>query len=106
MSVSLPASSGYFKNESYVISVSKNGYPEKTVSLTSSLDGWYWGNILVGGFLGMLVVDPISGAMYKLPSTVDIALEDDDSSVAATNLHVLSLDQLSEAQRSRLEKLN
>jgi len=31
------------------------------------MSGWYWGNILIGGLIGMLVVDPLTGAMYKLP---------------------------------------
>jgi hypothetical protein len=33
------------------------------------LDGWYIGNILLGGLIGMLIVDPISGAMFKIAET-------------------------------------
>lgn len=29
------------------------------------MDGWYLGNILIGGLIGMLIVDPASGAMYR-----------------------------------------
>ncbi len=45
---------------------SLNGYEESVVSITSRLDGWYFGNILLGGLLGMLIIDPLSGAMWKL----------------------------------------
>ncbi len=30
------------------------------------LNGWYWGNILLGGIIEMLIVDSATGAMYKL----------------------------------------
>jgi hypothetical protein len=30
------------------------------------LNGWYAGNILIGGIVGLLIVDPATGAMYKL----------------------------------------
>jgi len=32
------------------------------------LSGWYWGNILFGGLIGVLIVDPITGKMWKLPT--------------------------------------
>jgi hypothetical protein len=34
--------------------------------LTSTIDGWYWGNLLIGGIIGMVFVDPLTGAMWKL----------------------------------------
>ena len=46
---------------------SKEGYEEQSQTLQSSMDGWYWGNFLFGGLIGMLAVDPATGAMYKLP---------------------------------------
>lgn len=33
------------------------------------MDGWYVGNIIFGGLIGLLLVDPITGAMWKLPDT-------------------------------------
>lgn len=103
--VSLRASSGYFKNESYVISIEKQGMTPKTYTLTSTLDGWYWGNILIGGFVGMLVVDPATGAMYKLPETVDIMLESADADAANGDLSVTSIDNISNEQRIHLEQI-
>ena len=35
--------------------------------MQGDLDAWYWGNILFGGLIGWFFVDPVTGAMYKLP---------------------------------------
>jgi hypothetical protein len=41
----------------------------------SKVEGWYWGNILFGGLIGMIIVDPATGAMYKLDTeAVDVSL--------------------------------
>ncbi|KAF2391963.1 MULTISPECIES: hypothetical protein [Pseudomonas] len=58
---------GYFKSESYTVTFQKEGYAQTTVPLKSSVSGWYWGNLLFGGLIGMLIVDPLTGAMYTLP---------------------------------------
>jgi hypothetical protein len=43
-----------------------NGYEEKTVPIHSTLNGWYFGNILIGGVIGLLIIDPATGAMWKI----------------------------------------
>jgi len=65
--VTLKSGAGYFKGERYKLQFSKEGYEQQDQSLESSMDGWYWGNLLFGGLIGMLAVDPATGAMYKLP---------------------------------------
>jgi len=64
--VTLKAGNGFFKRAVYQIKFSKAGYDEKIVPVNFKVDGWYWGNILLGGVIGMLIVDPATGAMYKL----------------------------------------
>lgn len=66
--VKLKAGDGYFDGQRYTIKFRKTGYQDQTTQINTSLDGWYWGNILLGGLIGMLIVDPLTGAMYKLPS--------------------------------------
>lgn len=63
----LETSRGYFKSQSYTVTFQKEGYTETTVPLKSSVSGWYWGNLLFGGLVGMLIVDPLTGAMFTLP---------------------------------------
>ena len=105
--VTLEAGSGYFKKQSYEIVFSKDGYEDKVYTLYPQMDGWYWGNILIGGLIGMLIVDPLTGAMYKLPDRVDIAM---DAQAAGNQEKVdilfASIDSLSEEQRSRLVPIN
>lgn len=62
----LKSAAGFFTPARYQVKFSLNGYEESVVSITSRLDGWYFGNILLGGLLGMLIIDPLSGAMWKL----------------------------------------
>ncbi len=104
--VTLKASAGYFKGERYVITFKKDGFTDKTFTLTSSLDGWYWGNILFGGLIGMLIVDPATGAMYKLPQDVSINL---DANTTASNNQILTIasyDSLTDEQKAQLVKVN
>ena len=42
------------------------GYSPTEVKLDSSVSGWYFGNLLFGGLIGMLIVDPLTGAMFNL----------------------------------------
>lgn len=72
--ITLKSSHGYFKGETYSLRFKKDGYPDKVVTLDSSVSGWYWSNILFGGVIGMLIVDPATGAMYKLPEGVSADL--------------------------------
>ena len=73
--VKLDASSGFFSKASYLVKFEKEGYQLKTCQITSKIDGWYFGNILLGGLIGMLIVDPATGAMYKLDTdAVDVSL--------------------------------
>lgn len=81
--IMLKAGAGYFDGETYTITYLKEGHAGQTMVLDSELDGWYWGNILFGGFIGMLIVDPASGAMYKLPSHVSASLAPVPQPVAA-----------------------
>ena len=59
----LQASNGWFKPAQYSIITQNNAQ-----SLNATLDGWYFGNIpLLAPILGMLIIDPATGAMWQLP---------------------------------------
>ena len=79
--VHLQSGAGFFDAETYTLHFAKAGYTkadiqEKTVTLGASLNYWYWGNILFGPFapIGFLVVDPETGAMFKLSETLNVDL--------------------------------
>ena len=66
MTITLPSKKGFFSSASYNFDFEKEGYYPARSSISASLNGWYWGNILFGGLIGLLIVDPATGAMWKL----------------------------------------
>lgn len=103
--VTLKSSSGYFKGEAYTVTFKKDGYSDKTFTMTSSVDGWYFGNILFGGLIGMLIVDPATGAMYNLPKRVDVSLDQSVSVRQEDQITIASIETLSSEERDRLVKI-
>jgi hypothetical protein len=76
VTLTLNRGAGYFKPESYSIRIEKAGFQPRDVSLNSTVNGWYIGNLLIGGLIGFLIVDPITGAMYKLsPDILETSLD-------------------------------
>ena len=67
--ITLAASDGYFKPARYTVEFRRKGVVQ-SVPLTAKIDGWYFGNILIGGLIGLLIVDPATGAMWALNDTV------------------------------------
>ena len=66
---------GYFKSQNYRMVFQMPGHAPAEVHIDSSVSGWYWWNFLIGGALGMLVVDPLTGAMFDLePKKVELPL--------------------------------
>ncbi|USD62145.1 hypothetical protein J4N45_05020 [Vibrio sp. SCSIO 43140] len=99
--ITLNASNGFFDGADYTITYTKDGFEPVTHTITSKVDGWYVGNILFGGFIGLLIVDPATGAMWKLPNS-DMASMNSSS---VSQLKVQSITSLSEEQRSHLVQL-
>ncbi len=72
--VFLESDSGFFKKAKYNIFFSLDGRENTTVDFNASIDPWYFGNILFGGLVGMLIVDPATGAMWELEKSVTVNL--------------------------------
>ncbi len=77
VTLTLKRGASYFKSESYTIKYAKAGFASKELAISGSMSGWYIGNILFGGLIGMLAVDPVTGAMYVLPENVSQSLDAD-----------------------------
>jgi hypothetical protein len=76
MTVTLKKGAGYFKAEHYLVRFSKDGFQTRELRVDGTVNGWYFGNILFGGLIGMLAVDPNTGAMYTLrPEAIDATLD-------------------------------
>ena len=66
--VALAKSDGsYFGKKNYQIIFTKDGSQPVILPIKASANGWYiGGNILFGGLIGWLLVDPFNGGMYTL----------------------------------------
>jgi len=104
-SIPLTASAGYFKGETYLVDFAKEGFTSKSYILDSSVDGWYFGNLLLGGILGMLIIDPLTGAMFNLPDRIDVPLEGPVSKNDNNSIQVTTIDKLTPEQIARLEPI-
>lgn len=104
--VTLRSGAGYFSGQTYTLRFKKDGYPDKSITLNSRMSGWYWGNFVFGGLIGLLVVDPLTGAMYKLPEAASADLGQPLAQASGTSLTIASIETLSSAQRERLVRLD
>lgn len=71
--VSLPRSEGYFRPASVTLR-SEHGDTQREKPVQASVNPWYVGNVLFGGLIGFLIVDPLTGAMFSFPDKIDLDL--------------------------------
>ena len=62
-----PYLAGLSRNKNHVLKIELEGYIPYDITLKRKLDGWIFGNILLGGVIG-IVIDVATGSMYKLSS--------------------------------------
>ena len=75
----------YFGKKNYTATF-KSGDATQTQQIYTSLNGWYWANILIGGVIGLLIVDPLTGAMYEISNQNVLA----SLPVTATNVQQMT----------------
>lgn len=64
---SLKRGNGYFSKAQYRLVFEKDGYQKSEVLITGQINGWYLGgNLIFGGLIGYLIVDPLTGGMWTL----------------------------------------
>jgi hypothetical protein len=72
----LEAHDGYFDPASYQVRFEKACYESVEVHFSGTLEPLYFGNILLGGLIGMLIVDPLTGEMWTIDDDVGVALKE------------------------------
>lgn len=117
LTVSLSRGTSYFVSEQYTLRFQKDGHAPKEIVITGRVNGWYFGNLLIGGVIGMVVVDPLTGAMFTLQppeatAVLDVAPASPAASAPATSaapaerlLQVVALQDLSAEQRRHIRPL-
>lgn len=72
------------RKEEHVITITMPGYETAQLTVTKKVSGWVWGNIVLGGLIG-LAVDAISGGLYTLtPEQLNAELKASTASAANT----------------------
>ncbi len=62
------------RNKTHIVKIEMEGYQTYETTLKRKLDGWIFGNILIGGIIG-IAIDAASGSMYRLtPKDVTVQL--------------------------------
>jgi hypothetical protein len=70
--VNLLSHDDYFVGARYTVNFEKDGYQTQTMLLKSHVDPWYFGNLFLYPLIPvtMLIIDPFTGAMWRLPPSI------------------------------------
>lgn len=103
--VVLKSGAGFFSRAEYQVRLSAPGYAEQVIPVNYKLNAWYFGNLLIGGWLGMLIIDPATGAMWKLETPpIDVTLQRISAPTGAT-LKVMELKDVPESLKTQLVRV-
>lgn len=105
--VVLKSGAGYFSRAEYQVKLSAPGYAEQIIPVNFKMNGWYFGNLLLGGFLGMLVIDPISGAMWKLetPFINTTLAKTNATAISEPSLKIIDIKDVPEEMKTGLVRI-
>ena len=63
------------RRHDYLLKVEKEQFEPIEIPVEGMVNGWYFGNVLFGGLLGLAIVDPATGAMWTLtPDDVTVEM--------------------------------
>ena len=97
---------GFFRGANYRVELTLEGYEPVSIYVTPELNaGWYIaGNFFLGGFIGWLIVDPATGAMWNLrPDTVNRQLSESTAMDSETGLVIVMKESVPAGLRSSME---
>ncbi len=102
----LKSGAGFFVKAQYQVKISSTGYAEQIIPVNYKMNGWYWGNLLFGGILGMLVIDPITGAMWKLETPpINVTLNKSTASIETPTLQIIDIACVSQDMKNKLVRI-
>ena len=106
-SLPLEKKKGFFSGKKYSVNIKKDGHAEHTITVGTKVNGWYVANILFGGIVGLLVIDPATGAIWTLDTNevnVSLAPSKQDAARKGGNLQVVLLDDVPLSVRDKWSK--
>ncbi len=73
------------RKDNHIVKIELEGYKTEVITLNGETSGWFIGNCLFGGLIGM-GIDAITGAMYRLePKEISKSLEKDNQQSSNDN---------------------
>jgi len=103
--INLSASAGFFQRAEYQIRFSNLGYDDRIISIRATIDGWYFANILFGGLIGMLIVDPATGAMWRINTNFIHETLNRSATSFASGLRIIDINEVPENWKEHLIKI-
>ena len=101
----LKSGAGFFTKASYNVKFELAGFDDRIVPIRSTINGWYFGNILIGGALGMLIIDPATGAMWKIKNNfIDEKLAPKQNNI--TSLKIVDIKTIPSEWKKHLISIN
>ncbi len=107
--LSLKPGAGFFKGQTYRLTLELDGHKSTNVEITPKISGWYFGNILFGGLIGILIVDPATGAMWNLsPEKLDQPLSPSEHALlqSGENVMIKLAADLTPAEAASMTRIN
>jgi hypothetical protein len=98
----LKSGAGYFVKQSYTVKLKMEGYEDRIIPVECTLNGWYFGNIIIGGLIGLLIVDPLTGAMYRLDKEFIYEIFSKSSASTEPSLRIIHIKDLPENMEGHL----
>lgn len=100
--VPLKSSAGFFSKAEYYVKISLPGYKDYQTMIQADIEGWYFGNIFLGGLFGMLIIDPATGAMWK----IDVRQINAQLTPDSQSLQIYNINNIPEGWREHLVRVN
>jgi hypothetical protein len=69
-----PCSITLNKNSDYTVAITYAGYQSENIIITRGINGWFWGNLFLGGVVGMVIDYSTNNMWYHTPSNINIDL--------------------------------
>jgi hypothetical protein len=109
-SLPLEKKKGYFSGKKYSVNIKKEGFAEQNITVDTKVNAWYVaGNLVFGGVIGWLIVDPATGAMWKLDTNeIDVTLQGprQGRTVEPNTARIVLLEDVPPSLRSKMVRVS